>query len=87
MTKIATATAAVRLAESAALALEDPVSDYVPEFPRSKDGPPVTVRHLLNHTAGLANPIPVDWVHPASEAGPGPSPVRDQSAAAQTQGR
>lgn len=32
----------------------------------------MTVRHLLNHTAGLANPIPVGWVHPASEAGPGP---------------
>src|SRR5215213_3085445 len=72
MTKIATATAAVRLAENAALALEDPVSDYVPEFPRSKGGPPVTVRHLVNHTAGLANPVPVGWVHPASEAGPDP---------------
>lgn len=29
MTKIATATAAVRLAESGALGLDDPVSDYV----------------------------------------------------------
>jgi CubicO group peptidase (beta-lactamase class C family) len=72
MTKIATATAAVQLAESKALALDDPVSDYVPEFPGPKSGQPVTVRHLLNHTAGLANPIPVGWVHPASEAGPDP---------------
>ena len=72
MTKIATATAAVRLAESGALGLDDPVSDYVPEFPRSESGPPVTVRHLLNHTAGLADPIPVGWVHPASQPGPDP---------------
>lgn len=72
MTKIVTATAAVRLAETGALELDDPVTDYVPELPRSNRGLPVTVRHLLNHTAGLANPIPVGWVHPASEAPPDP---------------
>ena len=72
MTKIATATAAVRLAESGALGLDDAVSDYVPEFPKSGSSQPVTVRHLLNHTAGLANPIPVGWVHAASEPGPDP---------------
>ena len=72
MTKIVTATAAVRLAESGALGLDDPVSEYVTEFPASKSGVPVTIRHLLSHTAGLANPIPVGWVHAASETGPDP---------------
>lgn len=28
----------------------------------------VTVRHLLSHSAGLPNPIPVGWVRPADQA-------------------
>jgi CubicO group peptidase (beta-lactamase class C family) len=32
----------------------------------------ITPRHLLQHAAGLANPIPVRWIHPAGEAGPEP---------------
>ena len=31
-----------------------------------------TVRHLLNHTAGAANPIPIRWVRPAHEPPPDP---------------
>jgi CubicO group peptidase (beta-lactamase class C family) len=30
----------------------------------------VTVRHLLNHTSGLANPLPIRWVRPADAPEP-----------------
>jgi CubicO group peptidase (beta-lactamase class C family) len=70
MTKIATATAVVQLAERARLDLDDPVSRYVPEFPRPSNRAPATIRHLLSHSSGLPNPIPVRWVHPASSSGP-----------------
>jgi CubicO group peptidase (beta-lactamase class C family) len=70
MTKIATATAAVQLAERGALILDDPVGRYLPSFPAPSAGGPVTVRHLLSHTAGLANPVPVRWVHAADRPGP-----------------
>jgi CubicO group peptidase (beta-lactamase class C family) len=66
MTKIPTATAVVQLAERARLDLDEPVSRYVPEFPRPAGRAPVTIRHLLSHSSGLPNPIPVRWVHPAS---------------------
>jgi CubicO group peptidase (beta-lactamase class C family) len=68
MTKIATATAVMQLAERGALALEDPVDRFLPDFPRPRAGwPRVEVRHLLSHSAGLPNPIPVRWVHRADE--------------------
>ena len=35
MTKIVTATAVLQLAEIGALGLDDPVAEYVPEFPRT----------------------------------------------------
>lgn len=70
MTKIVTATAVMQLAESGALSLDDPVERFLPEFPRPRSGwPTVRVRHLLSHSAGLANPMPVRWVHRAGEEG------------------
>jgi CubicO group peptidase (beta-lactamase class C family) len=73
MTKIVTATAAMQLAEEGALALDDPVAKFLPEFPKARSGwPRVEVRHLLSHSAGLANPIPVRWVHPADQPGRDP---------------
>ena len=64
MTKIVTATAVVQLAERGVLGLGDQVGSWVPGFPA---GGRVTVRHLLSHSAGLSNPIPVGWVRPADE--------------------
>ena len=32
----------------------------------------ITARHLLSHSPGLANPIPVRWVHPADQSAPDP---------------
>jgi CubicO group peptidase (beta-lactamase class C family) len=30
----------------------------------------ITPRHLLTHSAGFANPVPVRWIHPADQPGP-----------------
>jgi CubicO group peptidase (beta-lactamase class C family) len=65
MTKLVTATAVVQLAERSALKLDDPVGGFVSEFSSGDRGRRVTIRHLLSHSAGLANPIPVGWVRPA----------------------
>ncbi|MGN6167020.1 MAG: serine hydrolase domain-containing protein [Solirubrobacteraceae bacterium] len=65
MTKLVTATAVVRLSERGELGLDDPVGGYVSGFPSDDRGRRVSVRHLLSHSAGLANPIPVGWVRPA----------------------
>jgi len=67
MTKIATATVVVQLAERGVLGLDEPVTNYLPELTNRE---PITIRELLNHSAGLPNPVPVRWVHPASEPGP-----------------
>lgn len=73
MTKIVTATAVMQLVERDALRLDDPVEQFLPEFPKPRSGwPAVEVRHLLSHSAGLANPMPVRWVHPAVEPGRDP---------------
>jgi len=70
MTKIVTATAVMQLAERGALGLGDAVQEHLPEFPRARGhGNRVEIRHLLSHSSGLANPIPVRWVHPAGEPG------------------
>jgi CubicO group peptidase (beta-lactamase class C family) len=73
MTKIVTATAVMQLVESGTLGLDDPVRRFVRAFPETRPGwPEVLVRHLLSHSAGLANPLPVRWVHPAAERGRDP---------------
>lgn len=49
---LATAGAMMRLVEAGAVALDDPVSKYLPPFAeRGKDA--VTIRHLLTHSSGL----------------------------------
>jgi CubicO group peptidase (beta-lactamase class C family) len=70
MTKIATATAVMRLAEEGGLDLDTPADEYYPAFKVVSQPTPVSVRHLLNHSSGLANPVPIRWVYPA--AGPVP---------------
>jgi CubicO group peptidase (beta-lactamase class C family) len=64
MSKIATATVAMRLADEGRLDLDAPVRDLVPAF-AARSGPQPRMRQLLNHTAGAANPLPVRWVLPA----------------------
>src|SRR5687767_10883400 len=49
-----TAAALVLLQQDGKLSLDDPARKYIPELPDY--GAPLTIRHLLNHTAGLR-----DW--------------------------
>ncbi|MGD9590162.1 MAG: serine hydrolase domain-containing protein [Pyrinomonadaceae bacterium] len=49
-----TAAALVLLEQEGKLKIDDPVRKYIPELPDY--GSPLTIRHLLNHTAGLR-----DW--------------------------
>ncbi|HLN76841.1 MAG TPA: serine hydrolase domain-containing protein [Nocardioidaceae bacterium] len=71
MTKIATATTAIRLVEREILALDAPLSVPALELLRPGEwAERITLRHLLQHTAGLANPVPVRWIHPADRPGP-----------------
>jgi CubicO group peptidase (beta-lactamase class C family) len=56
LTKPLLAALTLALTERGVIALEDPVTRFLPEFlPRTADGktPQITVRHLLTHTAGL----------------------------------
>lgn len=72
MTKIVTAVAILQLQERGRLHLDDPVTTYLPVFqvqapPGSSQ--PITIRHLLNHSSGLPDPVPamIGWVHYADE--------------------
>lgn len=51
--KMFTATAIMLMVEDGKLALDQSVRKYLPEAPES--WAPITVRHVLNHTSGLAN--------------------------------
>jgi CubicO group peptidase (beta-lactamase class C family) len=68
MTKLFTATALMQLRERGLVDLDREVRAYLPDFAlHHPSGREVTVRHLLSHSSGIANPIPVSWVHLASE--------------------
>ncbi|HVZ29728.1 MAG TPA: serine hydrolase domain-containing protein [Asticcacaulis sp.] len=54
ITKQFTAAAILLLAEDGKLAVTDPLSKFLPEFPRAGD---VTLRQLMSHTAGLSDYI------------------------------
>jgi CubicO group peptidase (beta-lactamase class C family) len=80
MTKIVTATLAMRLVDDGQLDLDEPVFPHVPQLARLRPrerAQRITPRHLLSHAAGIANPIPVSWVHPADEPGPDPASFLD----------
>ncbi|HDR9487332.1 TPA: beta-lactamase family protein [Burkholderia aenigmatica] len=56
VTKPIVAAAAMRLVAAGSIALDEPVTRWLPEFrPTLSDGTPavITLRHLLSHTAGL----------------------------------
>ena len=56
VTKMVTATTALRLVERGALALDQPVLDVLPAGQRTAAlTPAVTLHHLLSHTSGLPN--------------------------------
>ncbi|MDE2250066.1 MAG: beta-lactamase family protein [Gammaproteobacteria bacterium] len=65
MSKTVTALATLQLLDRGALSLDVPLARFVPWQPY---GPDVTIRQLLCHTAGIPNPLPLRWVHPAGDA-------------------
>jgi CubicO group peptidase (beta-lactamase class C family) len=73
-----TATAVMQLAEQGRVDLDSPVAMYLPERVLEKNGRRATVRHLLSHTVGLPNPIPITWVHLLGENGPGLDALTDR---------
>src|SRR5262245_3386240 len=72
MTKIVTATAAMRLVDEGRLVLDDVVDDLVPGVLPPDAKSRVRVRHLLQHSAGIPNPVPVRWVRLADAPPPDP---------------
>lgn len=62
MTKSTTALAILALRDRGRLALDAPLADYIPQFASvasaTRDSAPVTVRHLLTHTAGFVTDDP-----------------------------
>jgi len=71
--KLFTATAIMQLREQGKVRLDDPVTDHLPWFTfegAAPDDPPVTIEHLLTHSAGLpreAGSHWTDWDFPTVE--------------------
>ncbi len=64
ITKPFTATAILQLRDAGKLGLDDRVRDILPWFTPSlpsPDAPPITVRHLITHTAGLPRESPFPY--------------------------
>ena len=61
VSKLATATAAARLAEQGIFDLDRPISEWLPEFPAAEQ---ITARQLLGHLSGVAHYQPVDKIEP-----------------------
>ena len=74
-TKMFTSVAILRLIELGKFQLDDPIDKWFPAFPRAST---LTVRHLLNHTSGIANytelkkfsDLAAKWWDPTSEFKP-----------------
>ena len=64
VTKTFTAVAIMQLAEQGKINLDDPVMMYLPAYSFSV---PVTIRNLLCHQSGIANPLPLKWTHLTSD--------------------
>jgi CubicO group peptidase (beta-lactamase class C family) len=64
VTKTFTALAILQLYEKRKIDINKLVSQYFPEFSYRTE---ITVKQLLNHTAGIPNPIPLNWIHLDSE--------------------
>lgn len=60
VTKTFTALAILQLAEQKIIDIEQPVKKYLSDFPYSTD---ITIRQVLTYSAGIPNPIPLNWIH------------------------
>jgi len=64
VTKTFTALALLQLAHQGRLDIDHPAIRCYPEFPYGQE---ITVRQVMNHTAGIPNPIPLRWIHLAAD--------------------
>ncbi|NUM71650.1 MAG: beta-lactamase family protein [Ignavibacteriaceae bacterium] len=64
VTKTFTSLAVMQLHETGKLDINRKVSDYTGDFLQGKE---ITIKQLINHTAGLSNPLPLNWAHLAEE--------------------
>lgn len=60
LAKTFTALAILQLEEEGQLNIDDFAQEYLEFLPYK---PNFSIRHLLNHTSGLPNPIPLKWIH------------------------
>jgi CubicO group peptidase (beta-lactamase class C family) len=84
ISKLFTATAVMQLHEKGLIDIDEPARKYVPELAALEEfpGDPITVRHLLNHSSGLANPKPYAWARPDDEPRPSSSALLERLIAA-----
>lgn len=66
ITKTFTAIAVLQLQEQGKLNINEPVLKYLQDFPYGNN---ITLKHLLNHSAGIPNPIPLSWIHTEEQHG------------------
>jgi D-alanyl-D-alanine carboxypeptidase len=64
-TKVVTAAAVLQLIGKNKVELDGSLSSY---YPRHPYGSGITIRHLLNQTSGVPNPLPINWVHRIDDA-------------------
>lgn len=64
VSKTFTALAIMQLAQQGKLDISKPIYHYLSSQPNCPKE--ATIEQLLNHTAGLPNPIPLKWIHPIS---------------------
>ncbi len=63
-TKAVTAAAILQLVAHGQVQLDASLSSYYPHHPYGHE---VTIRHLLNQSSGIPNPLPLRWLHPVEE--------------------
>ena len=64
ITKTFTALSILQLAEKGLIDINKPIINYLPEF---SYGYEITIKQILNHSAGIPNPIPLNWIHLKNE--------------------
>jgi D-alanyl-D-alanine carboxypeptidase len=64
VTKTFTALAVLQLVQLGKLKLNDNIRDYLPDIPYNSA---ITIKQVLSHSAGIPNPIPLNWIHLSSE--------------------
>lgn len=64
VTKTVTALAVLQLAQAGRLQLNERITKYLYDFPYRGE---ITIEHLLNHSSGIPNPLPLRWTHLTTE--------------------